>query len=115
MTVYIPKYNIGDVFFMARSYHRFGEEEKITVDGKEYTHKPEYHEPVVKKKTIVGLEMTDSIYNGIRWRYLLSEDTKTDWASHYYEEDLDNAFHTYEEAEQVAEEYAIHKNKEYYG
>lgn len=109
------KYNIGDVFYLPRSKKTFGEDEVITVDGKEYTRMPYSFVPSVKKRTISAIEANVREDGTTEIRYQLVADDDV-WPHHYYEDVLTNgSYRTYGEALHVAEEYAIHKKQEYFG
>jgi hypothetical protein len=110
------KYNIGDVLFLPRSFERYASE-IVIIDGKEYTHNSVYHEPIVRQKVITAVHVNVVTgYQHVKYTLKHVNGMADGEIGRYYdEEELDRGFNNEREAMALAEEYAIHQKKEYYG
>ena len=109
------KYNIDDHLFHPRSYSQYYSEEK-EFEGHVWKRSWHTFEPTVKEKKIVDIKV--EIRHGkqeVKYRMIDVVGKDPLFGNWYDEEQLDRCFTTHDEAMHLAEEYAIHLKKEYYG
>ncbi len=117
---------MGDIFYLPRSYKNISIE-TIIVNGNEYSRKVVHYEPVVKAVKIVSMEVKITKNKQTTQYFLHNIDPKTketinlpimeNTPSYRFmsEKSLDKAFSDYGNAENFANEYAIHRKQEYLG
>lgn len=114
------KYDIGQVFYLPRSKKLHRTDEKV-IDGITYTAKIAYFEPEVIPVVIeeIIVNVSNKRLNDVQ--YMTSQinpetmEVLNSYKLYLNEDELSRAASTYDRARMIAEEFAVHKKREYHG